>query len=174
MRKFIKILLFLAVLLWPFVSFAQTGVPLDSSGKPASIFSEIEMQSEAFAGTQGANLGDANDPRIIIAQIIKIFLTIVGTLSLMYTIYGGFAIMTSGGQEEKITKGRRTVAYGAIGVLIILSAYSITFYVYSAIYRGIQNPFGSYFEWGVRPNQSNYRQTDPLEQNTIPEEFYPF
>jgi len=168
----------LTAAIWPIMSLGQSemppGVPLDNSGNPVSINAEIEMQTGAFAGAQGANLGAASDPRIIVAQIIKIFLTIVGTLSLVYTIYGGVVIMTSGGQEEKITKGRKTVFYGAIGVFIILCAYSIAYYVYSVIDRSMENPFGSYFEWGRTPDQLQYQLQDPLEQSTIPEEFYPY
>ena len=94
-----------------------------------SLSSLINEQNSAFSGEKGADLGETKDPREIVALVIKSLLGLVGTLFLGYTIFAGYMIMTSGGDEEKIKKGKDTLKTAVIGVLITLSAYAITLIV---------------------------------------------
>ncbi len=87
---------------------------------------DLKKQNAAFAGSDGADLGKPNDPRLIVANIIKAALGLLGTLVLIYMVYGGYLILLSGGNEEKIAHGKSVIVNSAIGLLIILSAYSIT------------------------------------------------
>ena len=132
---------------------------------------EIEKQMQAFAGKDGAQFGNPTDPRIIVARIIKLFLTFVGTLAVVYTMYGGYLYMTSGGVEDRITKARRIILYGAIGGMIILMAYSFAFFVYYIMYRGTtMNPFsGSSSGVGIKPDTGQLYNQDPAEQTNIPD-----
>ncbi|MFA6427199.1 MAG: pilin [Candidatus Magasanikbacteria bacterium] len=132
--------------------------------------SDMFRQLDAFAGEQGANLGSPRDPRLIVAQIIKIFLSIVGTLATVYTIYGGYLVMTSSGEEEKIKKGKQIIFYGVLGVFIMLTSYSIAGFVWYLYGKGNENPYGSFFEFDVLPSQEQFYQRDPLEQSTTPPE----
>ena len=94
-----------------------------------SLKSKILKQQDALAGDKGANLGAAKDPRVIAADIIKIILTIVGTLITVYFIYGGYLIMTAGGAEDQVAQGKDTIKNAVIGLFIVLAAYSITTFV---------------------------------------------
>lgn len=87
---------------------------------------EVNKQTQAFGGTQGANLGEPRDPRLVVAYVIQALLGLLGVLFLGYTLYAGFLILTSRGEEDKITKGKETLKTAVIGVLIVMSAYSIT------------------------------------------------
>ena len=69
----------------------------------------------------------------IIGALIGIVLSFVGIIFLCLTIYGGFLWMTSGGNEVKILKAKETLRHSIIGLLIILSAYSITKFVIAAL-----------------------------------------
>ena len=69
----------------------------------------------------------------IIGALIGIVLSFVGIIFLCLTIYGGFLWMTSGGNEVKILKAKKTLRHSIIGLLIILSAYSITKFVIAAL-----------------------------------------
>jgi Ni,Fe-hydrogenase I cytochrome b subunit len=77
-------------------------------------------------------LGDSN-PVQIAATMIGYFLTILGILSVGIIIYGGFKWMTAGGNEESVKKARGTLTAATIGLVVILSSYSIALYVFSVI-----------------------------------------
>lgn len=99
-----------------------------ASANGASLTDEINKQNQVFAGEKGANLSDS-DPRLVVAQVIKVVISILGTLLTCWTVYGGFLILTSAGDEEKIATGKSVVTNGVIGLIIILSAYSIASFV---------------------------------------------
>ncbi len=69
----------------------------------------------------------------IIGAIIGIVLSFVGIIFLSLTIYAGFLWMTSGGNEIKVLKAKETLRNSIIGLVVILSAYSITKFVLSAV-----------------------------------------
>src|SRR3989338_2396910 len=55
--------------------------------------------------------------------------TLLGVISIVIVIYGGFIWMTAGGSEEAVDKAKKTLANGAIGIAIVLSAFAITEFV---------------------------------------------
>lgn len=94
------------------------------------------LQNSALANdTFGLNLvGDeivlgSDDPRPIAARVINIALSILGILAVAIVIYGGFVWMTSGGEEDKIDKAKKTLKAGIIGLVIILCAWGIAYFV---------------------------------------------
>lgn len=74
-----------------------------------------------------------NDPAYLIAAIIQAMLGVVGAVTLLIFIWGGLKMLFSGGNEERIKKGRDTLLWAAIGLAIILSSYSILQYVFTVL-----------------------------------------
>ena len=122
--------------------------PVSAAGTFAD---ELSQQTGAFAGTQGASLGTPNDPRLVVAKIIRSLLTVVGILFLVYTLYAGYLILTSRGDEQKIEKGKSTLRTAIIGVIVTLSAYTILRFIDNTIRQQSQRPTdGSYYESDTR------------------------
>lgn len=71
----------------------------------------------------------AFDIRIIIANIIKVALGLIGIVLVCLLIYAGYLWMTAGGNEEQITQAKSVIRNAVIGLAIILSAYSIVAFV---------------------------------------------
>lgn len=71
----------------------------------------------------------ATDIRLIIANIIRIALGLIGIVLLVIIIYAGFLWMTAAGNEEQIGKAKKTLTNAVIGLAIILSAYAIVLFV---------------------------------------------
>lgn len=69
------------------------------------------------------------DPRIIIVNIIRIFLGFLGIVLLILIMYAGFLWMTAGGEEEKISQSKIILKNSLIGLLIILSSYAIVSFI---------------------------------------------
>jgi len=53
----------------------------------------------------------------------------LGLIALVIVLYAGFMWMTSGGNEEKISKAKKILSAGVIGLLIILASYAITSFI---------------------------------------------
>ncbi|MDP3899982.1 MAG: hypothetical protein Q8Q23_02775 [bacterium] len=71
--------------------------------------------------------------QVIIANIVNAFLGILGVIFIILTIYAGYLWMTAGGNEEQVTRAKKYIANSIIGVIIIIAAYAITYFVINAI-----------------------------------------
>lgn len=124
------------------------------------LLSDLQKQNQAFAGERGAGLSDA-DPRIIVAQILKVLLSVTGVTLTVWTFYGGFLIFTSAGDSDKITQAKSIITNGVIGLMLILASYSIAWFVYGLWYKAL-NPMDSYLIfWKDEPAANFYPSGDP-------------
>jgi len=64
-----------------------------------------------------------------IGFVIKTALSFVGVIFLCLSIYAGFLWMTAGGEEEAVKKAQTILKQAVIGLIIVVSAYSITSFV---------------------------------------------
>jgi len=101
---------------------------LDSARLAQGAGEEIGRQLQAAGGAQGAGLGEPVDPRVTVVLLIRTVLRLLGLVLLVFIIYAGFLWMTAGGNEEQITKAKATIRNAVIGLIILLSAYSITIF----------------------------------------------
>ncbi|MCD4705792.1 pilin [bacterium] len=81
----------------------------------------------------------SNDPREIIGTGIAGAFSIMGSLALVMFIYGGFQWMLSGGNQEKVTKGKNILTWAFFGLLIIFSSYVILRFILGE--EGFLSPF---------------------------------
>ncbi len=126
-----------------------------------------QTQLNAAAGAQGANFGQAKDPRAILMTVVQVVLGCVGILFTGYLVYGGFLMLTSRGEEEKVTKGRKILQWGVIGMFVILSAYSIVLFVNRYMKEAQEidehsGPFYTEFEFKTDEDTSEFSNPDPL------------
>ena len=79
-----------------------------------------------------AQVNDDYDEEFIatkLGDMIGLVLSFIGVLFLILTIYGGISWMTAGGNEQKVEKAKTIIINAIIGLLIVLSAYTITSFV---------------------------------------------
>lgn len=84
-----------------------------------------------------AGFGEPQSLPEIIGALIGVFLSFLGIIFLCLIIYGGFLWMTSQGNEEKVMKAQKVLSQAVIGLIIILSAYSITYFIFNAFQSAI-------------------------------------
>lgn len=60
-----------------------------------------------------------------IANIINIFSLIVGTVSVIMIIYGGFRYVTAGGDSGNIGNAKNTILYAIVGLVIVAISQAI-------------------------------------------------
>ena len=70
-----------------------------------------------------------------IATIINVVLAVVGLVSVFMIILGGFTYMTSQGDAAKVKRGKDTLLYGIIGLIIALVAFAIVNFVLESVFK---------------------------------------
>ncbi|OQB44510.1 MAG: hypothetical protein BWY03_00032 [Parcubacteria group bacterium ADurb.Bin159] len=73
----------------------------------------------------------------VIGNIIKWVLGFLGLIATIIIIIGGFQWMSSGGNQEKIDKAKKLMINGLIGLIIVVLAYSISWFIIRAIEKDI-------------------------------------
>ncbi|MEK7496818.1 MAG: Ig-like domain-containing protein, partial [Patescibacteria group bacterium] len=69
----------------------------------------------------------------IVANIINIFLGVLGVIAVVIIMYGGYLWMTAKGNEEQLEKAKKLLIDGAIGLAIILMAWGIASFIIGRI-----------------------------------------
>jgi len=90
------------------------GSALDSVAKKANIQTNVPLESR-------------------VGNIISSILALLGTIFLILTIYAGILWMTASGEEKQIEKAKEILKAAIIGLAIVLSAYTITYFVGSRL-----------------------------------------
>ncbi len=93
-------------------------------------------QDVALEGLQTA--GDASglgqeDIRVIIGNVVRVILGLLGIVGVLLVIYGGFIWMTSQGDPAKIEKAKKILINAGVGLVIVLSALAITQFILNAL-----------------------------------------
>ncbi|MBN2854002.1 TrbC/VirB2 family protein [Patescibacteria group bacterium] len=125
MKKRIKIL---------FIIFAFLGLFLVANLSFAQSFGTEEVE----LGLEGA-LASAEDPRIIAGRFIQFALGFLGILAVLLIMYAGFLWMSSGGDEEKISRAKKILINGVIGLVIILSSWALATFILNRFSNVIGN-----------------------------------
>jgi len=98
------------------------------------VVSAADAVPDAFGTEFGASTGlGSDDIRLTIARIIRAAFGFLGVIALGLTLYGGFTYMTAGGDENKVTTAKKILVNSAIGLAIILSAFSISQFIISRL-----------------------------------------
>ena len=66
----------------------------------------------------------------LVAYIIKTALGLLAVVFLILMVYAGWEWMSARGNEEKVTKSLATIRMAIIGLIIVLGAYAITYFIF--------------------------------------------
>lgn len=77
----------------------------------------------------GGNIeGDLN---VVVGNIIKTVLSLVGIIFLLLSVYAGYLWMTARGNDETVSKAKEIFKSSIMGLFIVVSAYAITVFITS-------------------------------------------
>ena len=96
------------------------------------LFKTIFQGGLETIGSDAYGYSNPDNPKsigYIIADIIQIALGFLGIIFLTLIIYSGLKWLTSGGNDDTVSKARKVIVHAVIGLLIVLAAYSITYFV---------------------------------------------
>jgi len=75
----------------------------------------------------------ANSVAELVGNIIRGVLGIVGALALFYLVWGGILWMTSGGNSDKVKKGKDSIVWAIFGMAIIFFSYAVISFVVESL-----------------------------------------
>jgi hypothetical protein len=126
MKNFIRTFFLMTLVLSSCIALGVTSVHADGS-----LTNEINRQLEAGGARTGLNAD--TDIRVTVAVIIKAFLGLLGIIAVVLMLYAGFLWMTAGGNSEQVGTAKSIIINATIGLAVLLSAYAITYAVFSII-----------------------------------------
>jgi hypothetical protein len=128
MKKVIKIyfsLFTISLFLLPLAINAQNEKPnlKDAFGKAT------DSPLQTVAGSQGAGYLASVGIETLAGQVITALTSLLGVIFVLLTIYGGFLYMNARGNEEQTKKAKAIITQALIGLVIILAAYAISYFI---------------------------------------------
>jgi amino acid transporter len=125
MKKILKKLtLFVPVLVFALLVIFSIGGLVQAQSNPN--YNAVCNGIKATGGNCGNGTNEINN---LVADIINIFSWVVGVVAVIMVIYGGFEYVTSGGDSAKAAKGRTTILYALVGLVIVVLAQVLVKFV---------------------------------------------
>lgn len=81
------------------------------------------------ANSQGGSANRVTGTGNIIRVASNILAAITGIAAVIVIIFGGIALITSGGNTEAVTTGRRRIVAAIVGLVIVALAWTITRFI---------------------------------------------
>lgn len=89
-----------------------------------------ELIKECDKGVENCGLTEMIS---IIANGMDWILSIIGAITLIMFIYGGFTFLISAGNEENVKKGRDILQGAVVGLIIVFSSYMLISFVLTSM-----------------------------------------
>lgn len=76
-----------------------------------------------------------NDPIGFIQKFYGIGLSLIGGVGLLFLIWGGYQVLTSGGSPDKLQKGKEYIVYAIVGILLAVFGFVFIQFIAGPILR---------------------------------------
>lgn len=83
--------------------------------------------------TAGYKADTSNNINVTISVIISAALSFLGVIFLILIIYAGYLWMMARGNEQQVEKAKSLLTEAVIGLIIVVSAYAISYFVIKKI-----------------------------------------
>jgi len=101
-----------------------------------NIANATREQTSAFVTSSGISQGTTDSISDIVAAVIRALLSLLGIIFIILMIYGGFMWMTASGDDEQVKKALSVIKNAIIGLIIVVGAYAITYFVFTGVIGG--------------------------------------
>lgn len=118
------------------------GIAFIGIGAFSDVFAQVNQLDLGLQFAENTGL-TKTDIRVVVARIINIALGLLGLVAVVIVLYGGVVWMTSQGESSKIDSAKRIIMNGVIGLLIILSAFGITEFIFRMVIGDSYTTFNS-------------------------------
>ncbi len=136
-------------------------------------FADVMAQGleEGGTGLQIAGTGDVAissdiDKRPlgdVILSMVNFFIGFLGFIAVIVFVYAGVLWVTSGGNDEQITKARKIMTYAALGLLVVIMSFSIVRFITSSAGGGQTCATNEDCQEGFFCNADNFCEAESVE-----------
>lgn len=116
----------------PVVAHAATGGDIQNCLAQGSSL-QVSSGSSCSGGSTQAGTKKVNQ---LITDAVNIFSAIVGIISVIMIIFGGFKYITSGGDSNNVSAAKNTIIYAVIGLVVVAMAQFIVQFVLNKVTSG--------------------------------------
>lgn len=95
---------------------------------------------DSAAGKAGYNVSTAATFDIIVSTVLTTVLSLLGVVFLVLMVYGGYLWMTARGDEDHVKKAKDLIKAAIIGLIIVLMAYAISWFVINNLTKTTLKP----------------------------------
>ena len=133
LKKIIAVSIFSLIFITSLQTVSAAGLVPEASG------------TKSCNGASATYCGDytVNDFVSLVILASQWILGIVGSLSLIMFIYGGFMFLISSGSSDKVGQAKKIIVAAVIGLIIVFSSYLIIKFVIGALGANTIYQFGS-------------------------------
>ncbi|HRI35746.1 MAG TPA: hypothetical protein PK765_01415 [bacterium] len=78
--------------------------------------------------------GSQNSAEVTIQNLISNFMVFLGIIAVCYGLWGGFKILTAGGNDDGVSSGKKILVQAGIGLVVIFLANSLVKFVLGALF----------------------------------------
>jgi len=114
--------------------FLPDGPLSDIDTTPGDTANPFNSQLGATGSATGQPYGYIH-PIVFVLRWVMVGFTFLGIGTIAGIVYAGFMWMTSAGDSDRVEKAKRTLRNGIIGLVIIISSYSIVWFIGRTIQR---------------------------------------
>lgn len=117
---------------------ASTFLPAAALGAegdcPATIDPATSTINQGVECSKGASSADSLfGPAGVFSQISNILIFLVGAVSVIMLIYGGFRYVISAGNSDQVGAAKNTIIYSIVGIVVAILAYAVVGFVTGAL-----------------------------------------
>lgn len=103
---------------------------LAQTSSPKNIAETVDGPTKVMLGQTGLNNFTLSQ---VIAVVIQGALSLLGIIFLIIIVFAGYRWMTASGNEESIKKAQDMIKRAIIGLVIVIMAYAITYFVFNQL-----------------------------------------
>ncbi|HEX3568541.1 MAG TPA: pilin [Candidatus Saccharimonadales bacterium] len=109
-------------------------VPISASAATVDIAKNLGCGANLSTDqTSCTTTSGTNRIQSIVTDVVNIFSVIVGIVSVIMIIWGGFKYITSGGDSGNISAAKNTIVYALIGLVVVALAQFIVQFVLNKV-----------------------------------------
>ena len=83
--------------------------------------------------TAANQTGASTDVNVAVGVTLNVVFSIVAIVAVVMIVIGGISITTSQGDSNKVKKGKQTITFGIIGMVVSIFAFAIVNFVLKSV-----------------------------------------
>lgn len=107
---------------------------------PALAAYDFKKDSGISEVAQPLGYDDPSSPEFYIGKILFLAFSFIGVIFMGLIIYSGILWMTAQGNDSQVKKAKDTIIKSIVGLVIIMSAYAVTFFVTNYVQKTPASP----------------------------------